>query len=116
MNSATVRVNKLFGMKVMCKGGVRVLLLCFLSLAAVECYFSAGTSRSTHSKLSMASGMKGGRNQLCEMPDGSTLSYDMMLTKDESSAPYRNPVVFLPGLIRQKNEAKATNLQVSRNL
>ena len=48
-----------------------------------------------------------GRNLAFTTPDkGETLSYDLFISSSGGT-----PVVYLPGLIRQKNEAKATNLQ-----
>ena len=49
-----------------------------------------------------------GRNQAFKTPDGSVLCYDLIRSKSRSN---ESPIVFLPGLIRQKNEIKATNLQ-----
>ena len=47
-----------------------------------------------------------GRNLAFNTPEGDTLSYDCFFSASGST-----PIVYLPGLIRQKNEAKATNLQ-----
>ena len=47
-----------------------------------------------------------GRNLAYEKEDGSVLSYDFF-----PSSNMDKPILYLPGLIRQKNEAKATNLQ-----
>jgi esterase/lipase len=47
-----------------------------------------------------------GRNLAYETTEGTTLSYDYFPSSSRDK-----PIMYLPGLIRQKNEAKATNLQ-----
>ena len=47
-----------------------------------------------------------GRNLAYETKTGDTLSYDYFPSSNGDK-----PIMYLPGLIRQKNEAKATNLQ-----
>ena len=48
---------------------------------------------------------KGGKNQKIDI-NGCTIFYDHIVSKTDGAR-----VVFLPGLIRQKNDAKSTNLQ-----
>lgn len=50
-----------------------------------------------------------GRNMQFALPDGSKLSYDLF--RKRGGGPPESPIVFLPGLIRQKSDVKATNLQ-----
>ena len=65
-------------------------------------------SRDVHMKATGSRWGQGesGRNLAFKASEGNTLSYDCFF-----SSSGRTPVVYLPGLIRQKNEAKATNLQ-----
>lgn len=48
-----------------------------------------------------------GRNLKISLPNGEDLSYDLFT---QESMEY-TPVVYLPGLVREKNEAKSINLQ-----
>jgi len=54
-----------------------------------------------------------GRNLQFKTPEGATLCYDLFRRRSMQGGYVGNesPIVFLPGLIRQKSDVKATNLQ-----
>lgn len=59
--------------------------------------------------LNMINSVDSGRNLPYKTPEGAVLCYDLFRSKSRGTSD--PPIVFLPGLIRQKNEIKATNLQ-----
>lgn len=82
-----------------------MLLIAILCLR-VNSFVSRARSNGRVMPLSMSSvAKKGGKNQQMDV-NGCMIFYDHIVSKTDGAR-----VVFLPGLIRQKNDAKSTNLQ-----
>lgn len=90
---------------------VRVALLAVALAAHVQSLRLQQTSSRGHSvsSLNMGVSQDSGRNLAYTTTEGAVLSYDLFRASPRSVN--EPPIVFLPGLIRQKNEIKATTLQ-----
>ena len=88
-----------------------LLLLCTLGSAFRPASLArAGAARVLAMGGGSAPVANSGRNQAYKAAEGSTLCYDLFRRRSSVGFP-DSPIVFLPGLIRQKSDVKATNLQ-----
>jgi pimeloyl-ACP methyl ester carboxylesterase len=84
------------------------LLGLFLLIALCRAWIAPSPRRSLHQRdMAMMSTLADGRNQKLEV-NGGTLCFDASTSKYNSQD---SPIVYLPGLAREKNEGKSMNLQ-----